>query len=112
MWPNAKISVMGGEQASSVLATIQRDARAAAGQPWTDAEEAAFKAPIRAQYEAQGSAYYSSARLWDDGVIEPAQSRRVLALSLSACLNAPVRQSTIAAAGGGLAGSPFGVFRM
>jgi 3-methylcrotonyl-CoA carboxylase beta subunit len=100
MWPNAKISVMGGEQAASVLATIQRDNREAAGKPWSPAEEEAFKAPIRAQYEAQGSAYYSTARLWDDGIIEPAASRTVLGLSLSAALNAPVER-------GG-----FGVFRM
>jgi len=101
MWPNAKISVMGGEQAASVLATIQRDNREAAGKAWSTAEEEAFKAPIRAQYETQGSAYYSTARIWDDGVIEPAQTRNVLGLSLSACYNAPVKQEL-----------PFGVFRM
>lgn len=101
MWPNAKISVMGGEQAASVLATIQRDNREAAGQAWSKEEEETFKAPIRSLYEAQGSAYYSSARLWDDGVIEPSQTRNTLALALAACLNAPVPR-----------GQPFGVFRM
>ena len=100
MWPNAKISVMGGEQAASVLATIQRDNREAAGKSWSAQEEEAFKAPIRQQYEVQGSAYYSTARLWDDGIIEPSQSRTVLGLSLSACLNAPVDKEG------------FGVFRM
>ena len=100
MWPNAKISVMGGEQAASVLSTIQRDNREAAGRGWSAQEEEAFKAPIRAQYERQGSAYYSTARLWDDGVIEPAASRTVLGLSLSAALNAPVAREG------------FGVFRM
>lgn len=101
MWPNAKISVMGGEQAASVLATIQRDNKEAAGVEWSREEEETFKAPIRAQYENQGSAYYSTARLWDDGVIEPASTRQVLGLSLSACYNAPVKQEL-----------PFGVFRM
>ena len=85
MWPNAKISVMGGEQAASVLSTIQRDNKEAAGGAWSAAEEEAFKAPIRAQYEAQGSVYYSSARLWDDGVVEPAATRDVLALAFAAC---------------------------
>ena len=84
---------------------MQRDNREAAGSPWSAGEEEAFKAPIRAQYERQGSAYYSTARLWDDGIIEPAQTRSVLALSLSACLNAPVPRATPAGAG-------FGVFRM
>lgn len=155
MWPNAKISVMGGEQvrsalvsldlarmlatndhracrchyyfspcsahpivsrtmpsqsfsssssaaqAASVLATIQRDNREAAGKPWSASEEDTFKKPIREQYEVQGSCLYSSARLWDDGVIEPADTRRVLSLSLSACLNAQVQK-----------GQTFGVFRM
>ena len=101
MWPNAKISVMGGEQAASVLATIQRDNRAAAGQAWSAEEEAAFKAPIRAQYEAQGSAYYSTARLWDDGVIEPANSRAVLGLALAVAMRQP-----------GDRANGFGVFRM
>lgn len=103
MWPNAKISVMGGEQASSVLATIQKDNREASGKPaWSTAEEEEFKRPIREQYERQGSCLYSSARLWDDGVIEPQNTRQVLALSLSACLNAPIVKGQ----------SPFGVFRM
>ena len=82
MWPNAKISVMGGEQAASVLSTIQRDNREAAGKTWSTAEEEAFKSPIREQYARQGSAYYSTARLWDDGIIEPQSSRQVcLAIS-------------------------------
>jgi 3-methylcrotonyl-CoA carboxylase beta subunit len=100
MWPNARISVMGGEQAASVLATVRRDGVEAQGGEWSDAEEAAFKAPIRAQYEQQGHPYYASARLWDDGVIDPADTRRVLGLGLSAALNAPI------------ADTRFGVFRM
>ncbi|MBK7236127.1 MAG: methylcrotonoyl-CoA carboxylase [Sterolibacteriaceae bacterium] len=100
MWPNARISVMGGEQAASVLATVKRDGLEAAGTGWSPDEEAAFKAPIRAQYEEQGHPYYATARLWDDGVIDPAQTRRVLGLSLSAALNAPI------------APTRFGVFRM
>ncbi|MBB6368306.1 3-methylcrotonyl-CoA carboxylase beta subunit [Xanthomonas sacchari] len=100
MWPNARIGVMGGEQAASVLATVRRDGIAAKGGQWSDAEEAAFKAPIRDQFERQGHPYYASARLWDDGVIDPAQTRRVLGLGLSAALNAPAEPSR------------FGVFRM
>ncbi len=100
MWPNARISVMGGEQAASVLATVKRDGMELRGQSWSAEEEAAFKAPIRDTYEAEGSRYYSTARLWDDGVIAPADSRRVLALALSAALNAPVEPTR------------FGVFRM
>jgi 3-methylcrotonyl-CoA carboxylase beta subunit len=100
MWPNARISVMGGEQAASVLATIKRDAIEAKGGAWPADEEAAFKAPIRDQYERQGHPYYASARLWDDGVIDPADTRRVLALGLSASLNAPIPETR------------FGVFRM
>jgi len=100
MWPNARISVMGGEQAASVLATIKRDGIEAQGGQWDSAEEAAFKAPIRDQYEAQGHPYYASARLWDDGIVDPAQTRRVLGLSLAAALNAPI------------APTHFGVFRM
>jgi 3-methylcrotonyl-CoA carboxylase beta subunit len=100
MWPNARISVMGGEQAASVLATVRRDNIEARGETWSTAEEEAFKAPIRAQYETQGHPYYASARLWDDGVIDPAETRRVLALALSASLNAPIEQTE------------FGVFRM
>jgi len=100
MWPNARISVMGGEQAASVLATVKRDGIEAKGGAWSADEEDAFKAPIRAQYEVQGHPYFASARLWDDGVIDPADTRRVLALGLSASLNAPI-------------GEPkFGVFRM
>ena len=89
MWPNARISVMGGEQAASVLATVKRDQLAAAGREWSAEEEAAFKAPLREQYERQGHPYYASSRLWDDGVIDPVDTRRVLALGLSAALNAP-----------------------
>jgi 3-methylcrotonyl-CoA carboxylase beta subunit len=100
MWPNARISVMGGEQAASVLATIKRDGFDAAGKSWSVAEEMAFKEPIRAQYEAQGHPYYATARLWDDGVIDPTQSRQVLALGLSAALNAPIQPTQ------------FGIFRM
>ena len=83
MWPNARISVMGGEQAASVLATVRADALEAAGTPWTDEQLDAFKAPIREQYEHQGNPYYSTARLWDDGVIDPADTRTVLGLALS-----------------------------
>ena len=100
MWPNARISVMGGEQAASVLATVKRDGIEAKGGQWSAEEEAAFKAPIRAQYEHQGHPYYATARLWDDGVIDPADTRRVLALGLSASLNAPIPEPK------------FGVFRM
>ncbi len=100
MWPNARISVMGGEQAASVLATVKRDGIEAKGGNWSADEEEAFKAPIRQQYEAQGHPYYASARLWDDGVIDPADTRRVLALGLSAALNAPIPETK------------FGVFRM
>jgi 3-methylcrotonyl-CoA carboxylase beta subunit len=100
MWPNARISVMGGEQAASVLATVRRDNLEARGQSWSKDEEERFKAPIRAQYETQGHPYYASARLWDDGIIDPAETRRVLALTLSASLNAPIPKTA------------FGVFRM
>jgi 3-methylcrotonyl-CoA carboxylase beta subunit len=100
MWPNARISVMGGEQAASVLSTIRRDAIEAKGGQWSAEEEEAFKAPLRQQYEDQGHPYYASARLWDDGVIDPADTRRVLALGLSASLNAPIPETK------------FGVFRM
>ncbi len=100
MWPNARISVMGGEQAASVLATVKRDAIEARGGKWSAEEENEFKAPIRAQYEAQGNPYYATARLWDDGVVDPAQTRRVLGLSLAAALNAPIPDTR------------FGVFRM
>ena len=100
MWPNARISVMGGEQAASVLATVRRDGIEAKGGAWSADEEEAFKAPIRAQYETQGHPYYATARLWDDGIIDPADTRRVLALGLSAALNAPIPETR------------FGVFRM
>jgi len=99
-WPNARISVMGGEQASSVLATVKRDGIEAAGKAWSAEEEEAFKAPIRAQYETQGHPYYATARLWDDGVLDPAQTRRALGLGISAALNAPI------------APTRFGIFRM
>jgi 3-methylcrotonyl-CoA carboxylase beta subunit len=99
-WPNARISVMGGEQAASVLATVRRDNIEAAGKKWSKAEEEAFKQPILEQYEAQGNPYYATARLWDDGIITPAETRRVLALSFSAALNAPIPETK------------FGVFRM
>jgi len=100
MWPNARISVMGGEQAASVLATVRRDNIEAKGGAWSVEEEEAFKQPLRAQYEAQGHPYYASARLWDDGVIDPKDTRRVLGLAISASLNAPVETTK------------FGVFRM
>jgi 3-methylcrotonyl-CoA carboxylase beta subunit len=100
MWPNSRISVMGGEQAASVLSTVRRDGIEAKGGAGSAAEEEAFKAPIREQYESQGNPYYATARLWDDGVIDPAQTRRALGLGLSAALNAPIGKTT------------FGVFRM
>jgi 3-methylcrotonyl-CoA carboxylase beta subunit len=89
-WPNSRISVMGGEQAASVLATIKRDAMEARKEAWTAEEEAAFKAPVRARYEAEGDPYYATARLWDDGIIDPAQTRDVLGLAFAATLNAPI----------------------
>ncbi|HEX2315757.1 MAG TPA: carboxyl transferase domain-containing protein, partial [Thermomonospora sp.] len=87
MWPNARVSVMGGEQAASVLATVRRDQL---GDSWSAEDEEAFKAPIREQYERQGNPYHSTARLWDDGVIDPLDTRRVLGLALSAAANAPL----------------------
>jgi 3-methylcrotonyl-CoA carboxylase beta subunit len=90
MWPNARISVMGGEQAASVLATVKRDGIERKGGEWSAEEEEAFKDPIRAQYEHQGSPYYSTARLWDDGIIDPLDTRRVLGMGLAAAANAPV----------------------
>ena len=99
-WPNARISVMGGEQAASVLATVRRDGIEAAGKQWSAEDEEAFKAPIRDQYERQGHPYYATARLWDDGVIDPADTRRVLGLGLAASLNAPIEPPR------------YGVFRM
>ncbi|WP_252275410.1 carboxyl transferase domain-containing protein [Pseudomonas subflava] len=100
MWPNARIGVMGAEQAAGVLVQVKREQAARAGQPFSDEEEARIKQPIVAQYEQQAHAYYSSARLWDDGVIDPAQTRDVLGLALSASLNAPIEPTQ------------FGVFRM
>ncbi len=90
MWPNARISVMGGEQAASVLATVRRDGIEAGGGEWSAEDEEAFKAPIRDQYEHQGSPYYSTARLWDDGIIDPADTRRVLGMGLAATAQAPI----------------------
>ena len=100
MWPNARISVMGGEQAASVLATVKRDGIEAKGGTWSAQEEAQFKQPIKQQYEEQGHPYFASARLWDDGVIDPIDTRTVLALGLSAALNAPIGETK------------FGLFRM
>ncbi|MGH8216157.1 MAG: carboxyl transferase domain-containing protein [Rhodanobacteraceae bacterium] len=100
MWPNARISVMGGEQAASVLATVKRDGIEARGGEWSAEDEESFKAPIREQYERQGSPYYSSARLWDDGIIDPVDTRRVLGLAISASMNAPIEPQR------------YGVFRM
>jgi 3-methylcrotonyl-CoA carboxylase beta subunit len=99
-WPNARISVMGGEQAASVLATVKRDGIEAKGGSWSKADEEAFKDPIRAQYERQGHPYYATARLWDDGIIDPADTRRVLGLALAAARNAPIEETR------------YGVFRM
>ncbi len=100
MWPNARISVLGGDQAAAVLAQVKRDYMEADGEDWPVDEEEAFKEPIKAQYEGQGHPYYASARLWDDGIVDPADTRMVLALSLSAALNQPVEKTD------------FGVFRM
>jgi 3-methylcrotonyl-CoA carboxylase beta subunit len=100
MWPNARISVMGGQQAASVLATVKRDGIEGKGGSWSAEEEAAFRQPILEQYDRQGHPYYATARLWDDGVIAPEDTRRVLGLALSASLNAPIEESK------------FGVFRM
>jgi 3-methylcrotonyl-CoA carboxylase beta subunit len=100
MWPNARISVMGGEQAASVLSQVRRDAKDARGEKVDEAAEADFVSGIRKQYETQGHPYYASARLWDDGIVDPVDSRKVLGLSLSAALNAPISETR------------FGVFRM
>jgi 3-methylcrotonyl-CoA carboxylase beta subunit len=100
MWPNARISVMGGEQAASVLATVKRDGIEAKNNTWSKHEEEQFKAPIRAQYETQGHPYYATARLWDDGVIDPTDTRMVLGLAISAAMNAPIEETR------------YGVFRM
>ena len=100
MWPNARISIMGGEQAASVLSTIRRDTIERKGEAWSAEDEEAFKQPIRDQYEVEGHPYYASARMWDDGVIDPADTRTVLGLAISASLNAPIEPTK------------FGVFRM
>ena len=100
MWPNARISVMGGDQAASVLATVRRDQLEAHGESWSADGEEEFRRPVRDQYEHQGNPYYSTARLWDDGVIDPADTRRVLGLALSAAANAPLEPVS------------YGVFRM
>jgi len=100
MWPNARIAVMGGEQATGVLAQIKRDALEKSGASWSEDDERAFRAPILEQYERQSSAYYASARLWDDGVIDPLDTRQMLASGISAALNAPIGKTA------------FGVFRM
>jgi 3-methylcrotonyl-CoA carboxylase beta subunit len=100
MWPNARISVMGGEQAATVLATVRRDQADARGAEWPVAEEESFRAGIRDEYERTGNAYYATARLWDDGIIDPADTRTVLGLALEAAANAP------------LADVGYGVFRM
>jgi 3-methylcrotonyl-CoA carboxylase beta subunit len=100
MWPNARISVMGGEQAASVLATVKRDNIEAAGGKWSEVEEEEFRQPIREQYDAEGNPYYATARIWDDGIIAPAETRRVLGLAFAAALNAPIPPTR------------FGVFRM
>jgi len=99
-WPNARISVMGGEQAASVLATVRRDNVEADGKSWSAEEEEQFKQPYRERFEREGNPYYATARLWDDGIIAPSETRRVLALAFSAALNAPVPETK------------FGVFRM
>ncbi len=100
MWPNARISVMGGEQAASVLATVRRDGLEARGEEWSAEDEESFRAPIRAQYEEQGSPYYATARLWDDGIIDPADTRRVLGMGLEIAAQAPIPDPS------------YGVFRM
>ena len=99
-WPNARTSVMGGEQAANVLATIRADQLAAQGKPWTDEARSAFMAPVQEQYERQGHPYYASARLWDDGVIDPMHTRRILGLALAASHCAPPEPTR------------FGLFRM
>jgi 3-methylcrotonyl-CoA carboxylase beta subunit len=101
MWPNARISVMGGEQAATVLSLIRQEAVEGKGGAWSAQDGEAFKAPIRAQYEKQGNAYYASARLWNDGVIDPVDTRAVLGQALAVAMNAPVPEPT-----------RFGIFRM
>jgi 3-methylcrotonyl-CoA carboxylase beta subunit len=100
MWPNARISVMGGEQAATVLATVKRDQRAREGRPLSDEEEAAIRTPILEKYESEGSPYYSTARVWDDGILDPLHTRDALALGVSASYNAPITPAA------------YGVFRM
>jgi 3-methylcrotonyl-CoA carboxylase beta subunit len=100
MWPNARISVMGAQQAASVLATVKRDQLEREGKPFTEEEEAAIRQPILDKYEHEGSPYYSTARLWDDGILDPADTRQALALGLSAAFNGPIPAPK------------FGVFRM
>jgi 3-methylcrotonyl-CoA carboxylase beta subunit len=99
-WPNARVALMGSEQAASVLATVRRDNIEAAGKTWSEVEEAEFKQPIKEQFDEQSDPYFATARLWDDGIIAPSETRRVLALAYSAALNAPVEETR------------FGVFRM
>jgi len=99
-WPNARVALMGSEQAASVLATVRRDNIEAGGGTWSADEEAEFKQPIRQAFDEQSDPYFATARLWDDGIIAPSETRRVLALAYSAALNAPVE------------GTRFGVFRM
>lgn len=100
MWPNARISVMGGEQAASVLAEVRRDSAKRSGSDWPEEEETALRNKIRQQYETQGNPYYASARLWDDGIINPVDTRAVLSRALMASRNAPIEATR------------FGVFRM
>ena len=100
IWPNARVSVMGGEQAASVLATVKREGMEARGEVWSPEEEEQFRKPVRDMYEHQGHPYYASARLWDDGIIDPADTRMVLGLGISATLNAPAEKTK------------FGIFRM
>ncbi len=100
MWPGSRISVMGGEQAAAVLATVRRTQVEASGDEWSAADEESFRRPIAAQYEGQGNAYYSTARIWDDGILDPRQTRTALALALSACANAPLEPVS------------YGIFRM
>jgi 3-methylcrotonyl-CoA carboxylase beta subunit len=99
-WPNARVALMGSDQAASVLATVKRDNMDAQGKTWSAEEEDAFKTPIREQFDREGNPYYATARLWDDGIIAPSETRRVLGLAFSAALNAPVEETK------------FGVFRM
>jgi 3-methylcrotonyl-CoA carboxylase beta subunit len=100
MWPNARISVMGGDQAANVLGRVRRDSLEGEGKTWSTEAEEEFKAPIRQQYEEQGNPYYATARLWDDGILDPIDTRRVLALGLSVAQNGPAEPTR------------FGVFRM